>query len=370
MGSRLTRRQALGRTLGSVSALVVSARAQDQVQHGTIPPGVVTLEDFEPVARQRLDPQTFEIVRGGAADELTLRWNRQAFERIRLRPRVLVDVSRLTTTLALFGQQLESPVILAPAGVHGRLHPDGELETARGAAPTGTVLVIPSAPTRPVEDVARLSRAAPWYQLYVGRDRGRTREEAQRAENAGCRVLFVTVDSAAAGVRNGMMRPPFRAMQTPGEFQTIADPSFSWKDLSWLHSVVRMPIVLKGILDPADAERAVTEGASGIAVSNHGGRQLDSVPATIDALPAVVDRVGGRVPVLMDGGIRRGTDVLKALANGASAVMIGRPFLYGLAVAGADGVDRIVTILRQEFEIAMALAGRESLAKIDRTALW
>lgn len=167
-----------------------------------------------------------------------------------------------------------------------------------------------------------------------------------------------------------MMRPPFPPVSTPGELQTGSDPSLMWKDVAWLRSLVRLPIVLKGILDPGDAERAVAEGVDGIAVSNHGGRQLDSVPASIEALPSVVDRVGGRVPVLMDGGIRRGTDVFKALASGASAVMIGRPFLYGLSIAGAAGVDRVIVILRQELEIAMALTGRTSVADIDRTALW
>lgn len=250
------------------------------------------------------------------------------------------------------------------------MHANGEIETARGATRSDTVLVIPSRPSRPVEEIAKVARPAPWYQLYVGRDRGVTKEEAQRAEKAGCKVLFVTVDSAAAGVRNGMMRPPFRAVATPGEFRTAADPSLSWKDVAWLRSLVQIPVVLKGIIDPDDADHAVSEGVGGIAVSNHGGRQLDTVPSTIEALPKIVDRVGGRVPVLMDGGIRRGTDVLKALASGASAVMIGRPFLYGLAVAGADGVERVIRILRQELEIAMSLAGRESLAKIDRTTLW
>jgi 4-hydroxymandelate oxidase len=370
MGSELTRREVIVRTSGTLAALAVGAQSRGQDRRAGIPPGVVTLDDFEAVARQRLDPQTFEIVRGGAADELTLRWNHEAFERIQLRPRVLVDVSAVKTTLRLFGQELACPILLAPAGVHGLIHPEGELETARGATRANTVLVIPSSPSRPVEEISRAARPAPWYQLYVGRDRGATKEEAQRAEQAGCRVLFVTVDSAAAGVRNGMMRPPFRGVATPGEFRTGADPSLSWKDVAWLRSLVRVPVVLKGIIDPDDAAHAAAEGVSGIAVSNHGGRQLDTVPATIDALPKVVDRVGGRVPVLMDGGIRRGTDVLKALAIGASAVMVGRPFLYGLAVAGAVGVERVITILRQEFEIAMALAGRDSVAKIDQTTLW
>jgi 4-hydroxymandelate oxidase len=166
------------------------------------------------------------------------------------------------------------------------------------------------------------------------------------------------------------MRPPFAPIATPGLLHTGSDPSLSWKDIGWLRSLVRIPIVLKGIIDPEDARRAVAEGLAGISVSNHGGRGLDTAAATIDALPSVVDKVEGRIPVLLDGGVRRGTDVLKALARGASAIMIGRPFLYGLGVAGADGVERVVTILREELEIGMALAGRPSLGAIDRSVLW
>jgi len=183
-------------------------------------------------------------------------------------------------------------------------------------------------------------------------------------------VMIVTVDGGAPGVRNSLMRPPFDPIATPAEMHTGMDTSLSWKDIAWLRSFLRIPIVVKGIIDPRDAERAVAEGVAGISVSNHGGRTLDTAAATIDALPAVVDKVAGRIPVLLDGGVRRGTDVLKAIARGASAVMIGRPFLYGLGTAGADGVERVVTILRQEFEMAMALTGRPSLAAIDRSVLW
>jgi 4-hydroxymandelate oxidase len=368
----MTRREALMRTASTASALGLSGTGSGLGQEpsdSAIPSDVVTLEDFEGLARRKLPAQTFESIRSAAADDITVRWNREAFNRISLRPRVLVDVSKLDTRLTLFGQMLAFPIVLAPAGVHGLLHAHGELETARGAAKAGAVLVIPASPSRPVEDIARVTGRPPWYQLYVTRDRGATRDEAQRAEHAGCKVLLVTVDGAAAGVRNSIMRPPFRPVATPGDLRTGSDPSLTWKDIAWLRSCVRIPIVLKGILDPGDAARAVAEGIDGIDVSNHGGRQLDSAVATIDALPTIVEQVAGRIPVLMDGGVRRGTDVLKALARGASAVLIGRPFLYGLGVAGADGVDRVVTILRQEFEMAMALAGRASLASIDRSVL-
>jgi 4-hydroxymandelate oxidase len=369
----MTRREAVIRGVSGMSAFAVGTHgkpiAQDD-QGRAIPAGVVTLEDFEALARQRLSPTTFEGVRSGGADEITLRWNRDSFNRIPLRPRVLVDVSNLSTSVTLFGQTLPFPILLAPAGVHGMLHPDAELETARGATRSRTVLVIPSTPSRPVEDVSRATEGSAWYQLYIRSDRPASRDEAQRAERAGCRVLVVTVDGAAPGVRNVIMRPPFRPTATPGELQTIVDTKLSWKDIAWLRSLVKIPIVLKGILDPRDAERAVAEGVDGIIVSNHGGRQLDSAAATIDALPAIADTVRRRIPVLLDGGVRRGTDVLKALARGASAVLIGRPFLYGLGTAGAEGVHRVVSILREEFEIAMKLTGRASLADIDRSVLW
>jgi 4-hydroxymandelate oxidase len=254
--------------------------------------------------------------------------------------------------------------------VHGLLHPEAELETARGASKAGALLVIPSAASRPIEEIVRAATPTPWFQLYISTDRGAARERAQRAEAAGCKVLIVTVDGPAPGVRNSLMRPPFKPIATPGDMRTGSDTSLSWKDIAWLRSFVRIPIVLKGIIDPGDAERAVAEGVAGISVSNHGGRALDTAPATIDALPAVVDKVKGRIPVFLDGGVRRGTDVLKALARGASAVMIGRPFLYGLGAAGADGVERVVTILRQEFEMAMAFTGRASIKAIDRSVLW
>jgi 4-hydroxymandelate oxidase len=368
----MTRREVFVRaTTGAALALAGGRTLPGQgLASRGIPPGIVTLEDFEGLARERLSATTFESVRGGAADEITIRWNREGFNRVALRPRVLVDVSRLDTRVTLFGQTLPHPILLAPAGVHDRLHPEAELETARGASKAGALLVIPSAASRPLEEIVRAATPTPWFQLYISPDRGAARERAQRAEAAGCKVLIVTIDGPAPGVRNSLMRPPFTPIATPGEMKTGSDTSLSWKDIAWLRSIVRIPIVLKGIIDPDDAARAVAEGVAGISVSNHGGRALDTAPATIDALPAVVEKVQGRIPVFLDGGVRRGTDVMKALARGASAVMIGRPFLYGLGTAGADGVERVVKILREEFEMAMAFTGRASLKAIDRSVLW
>ena len=368
----MTRREALSLcTAGGTATLAFrsgAAATQQQLGNDGIPPGTVALSDFERVAEERVDAQAYELIRGGAADEITLRWNREAFQRIKLSPRVLVDVSELDTRVTLFGQQLPFPILIAPTGAQGYVHPEGELETARGAAEARAVQVISMRPTRPIEDVAGAASQPPWYQLYVRRDREEARDLVQRAEDAGCRVLCLTVDSARPGVRNFMMRAPFPT--TRRQLGTNVDRSLTWDIVSWLSSITKMPVVLKGIVDPGDAARAVEEGAAGIIVSNHGGRNLDTVPATVEALPRVVEVIDGRIPVLMDGGVRRGTDVIKALALGARAVLIGRPYLYGLGVGGAEGVRRVVTILREELEINMALMGRPTVGSIDRSALW
>jgi 4-hydroxymandelate oxidase len=224
-----------------------------------------------------------------------------------------------------------------------------------------------------VEDIARSTKSPVWFQLYVQKDRGFTRDLVQRAEGSGCRALCVTVDSPTFGARNREDRAknllPERELPNL-KGKDYLDPSLTWKDIEWLRSFARAPVLLKGVLNPDDAATAVTAGVSGIIVSNHGARNLDTVPATIDALPLVAEKVAGRVPVLVDGGIRRGTDIIKAFAFGASAVQIGRPYLWGLGVGGAEGVTRVVEILRKEFEFAMALTGRPTIASIDRSVLW
>ncbi len=332
-----------------------------------------SLSDFEESAREKLPRMAYEYVAGGAADELTLRWNRESFDKMRLRPRVLQDVSALNTRVTLFGHELPFPILLAPTAYHRLLHPEGELATARGAGAAGAVYVVSSYTTTPIEEIARAATQPLWFQLYVQPDREFTKDVVQRAEAAGCKALCVTVDLASIGVRNRHQRAGF---ELPPEMKVhymmlgAQRPPVTWKDIEWLRSFARVPVLLKGILNPDDAELAVENGASGVIVSNHGARDLDTLPATIDALPHVAERVAGRVPILMDGGIRRGTDVLKALALGANAVLIGRPYCYGLAVAGAEGVSRVVQILRGEFELAMALTGRPSIKSIDRSVLW
>jgi 4-hydroxymandelate oxidase len=292
-------------------------------------------------------------------------------------------VSSLDTRLTLFGQQLPFPILLAPTAFHRAVHPEGELETARGAGAASAVLVVSTATNTRIEDIARVATHPLWFQMYIQRDRGFTRDLVQQVESANCRALCVTVDQAALGARNRTQRVNFTlptGVTTPylhdintGQRQLLSNSQFAdltWKDVEWLRSFAKVPVLLKGILNPADADRAVREGVAGIMVSNHGARNLDTLPATIDALPRVAETVAGRVPILVDGGIRRGTDVVKALALGAAAVLVGRPYLYALGVGGADGVSRMIGILRSELEMAMALTGCPTLQSIDRSVLW
>ena len=351
----------------------------------------VNLDDFEPAAKRQLAPAAYAYIAGAAGDELTMRRNRQAFADIRLKPRVLVDTGHLETRIELLGRQLDFPILLAPVAYHKLAHPQGELATVRGAGMAGTVLIVSTYATVALEKIAQAASGPLWMQLYVNPDRAFTRELVRRAEAAGYGALCLTVDSPVFGTRNREERAGFRlpagaelenlkplgrAVQkslhaaADGVYSPIVDPSLQWRDVDWLCSFAKLPVVLKGILAPEDARLAVEHGAAAVIVSNHGGRNLDTVPATIEALPGVVQAVQGRIPVLLDGGIRRGTDVLKALALGAQAVLIGRPYIWGLAVGGAVGVAEIVRILRDEFRSAMALCGTPSLARITREALW
>ena len=334
---------------------------------------LLSLFDFEAEAHARISHGAWERISGGAADEITLRWNREAYDHIRLKPRILVDVAKLDTRVTLFGQQLPFPILLAPTGAQRFVHPEGEVGAARGAAAANAIYVISSSASLKVEDIARSTKGPVWFQLYVQKDRAFTRDLVQRAEDSGCRALCVTVDSPTFGARNREDRAkkelPERELPNL-KGKDYLDPSLTWKDIDWLRSFARTPVLLKGVLNPDDAATAVQAGVSGIIVSNHGARNLDTVPATIDALPLVVEKVAARVPVLVDGGIRRGTDVIKALALGASAVQIGRPYLWGLGISGAEGVTRVVDILRKEFEMAMALTGRATIASIDHSVLW
>lgn len=351
---------------------------------------VADLMKFEALARPRLSQMAYDYVRSGGGDEITMRENRLAFELMRLAPNVLVDVSRLDTRVSLFGSELEHPILLAPVAYHRLYHREGEVATARGADAAGAAYVISTFTTTSIDQIAQNTQRPIWFQLYVQRDRGFTKEMVQRAVASGCKAVCLTVDTPVLGCRygqlsfalpKGMECPHLRGLkvesailghkaQRGGIYEPLFDPSFNWRDVEWLRNAAGVPVILKGVLAPEDGKRAVEHGADGVIVSNHGGRNLDTVPATINALPGVVDAVAGRIPVLLDSGVRRGTDVLAALARGAKAVLIGRPYVYGLALSGAKGVERVINILRDEFQRAMALTGRRSIREIDETVLW
>jgi len=349
----------------------------------------ITVAEFEEVARERLPTMVYNYVAGGAGDEISLRRNCAAFDSLLLKPRVLRDVSRIDTTAELFGLQLPHPILLAPAAYHRMVHPEGEAATARGAGAAGAVLVASSLSNITFEEIAAVAAGPLWFQLYVQSDRAFTRDLVQRVEAAGCKAICITVDTPILGTRRREVRDRFELapgldranlrgcrgatsvhIEESGVYSEVLDATLTWEGIDWIRGFAKVPILLKGITAPEDAALAVEHGVAGIIVSNHGARNLDTTPATIEALPGVVEVVDGRMPVLLDGGIRRGTDVIKALALGARAVLVGRPYLWGLAAAGAEGVASVLNMLRTELLAAMALCGRTSLAEIDRSVLW
>ncbi|MFA7595924.1 MAG: alpha-hydroxy acid oxidase [Novosphingobium sp.] len=353
-----------------------------------IPSFVAALGDYEPLARERMTEGAWAYISGGAGDEWTLRENIAAFARLPLRQRVLRDLSGATTRVSLLGMDLAAPILLAPVAFQKLAHPDGELATVIAAGALDTAMVASTQASTLIEDIAAHARAPLWFQLYIQPDRDFTVDLVRRAEAAGYRALVVTVDAPVNGLRNHEQRAGFalpdgvsavnlhgmRMLPPPSpELLLFGAPLLEnapiWADIEWLRGLTRLPILLKGITDPEDARRAITASMDGIIVSNHGGRSLDGLPATIELLPEIVEAVAGAVPVLLDGGIRRGGDILRALAFGASAVLIGRPYVYGLAAAGAPGVAHVIRILRAELELAMALSGFRDIASIDRSAL-
>lgn len=350
----------------------------------------INVSEYEPLARARMEPSAWDYYCGGSDDEVTLRASRAAFERIQLLPRMLVDVSQIDLATTVLGAPVSMPILVAPTAHHRLAHDEGECATARGTGAAGTLMAVSTMATQSLEAVAQAATGPLWFQLYVYRDRAVSESLARRAEATGYRALALTVDTPRIGrrerdVRNGFGLPPGMTLANfagsyaqepeaePGQSglaayaTSLIDPSLTWEALAWLKSVTRMPIVVKGVLTAEDARLAVEHGADAIIVSNHGGRQLDGAPATIDVLAEVVDAVGGRCEVYLDSGIRRGTDALKALALGARAVLVGRPVLWGLAVNGEDGVRHVLDLLRAELELAMALAGRPTLASVDRS---
>jgi len=334
----------------------------------------ITVQDFEELARQRLHPATWAYYSGGAGDEVTLGANRAAFERIQIVPRVLQGVQTVDLATRVLGTEASMPILVAPTASQGQACMEGECATAFAAGAVGTLMAASTESTRSLEDIAAAATGPLWFQLYVYRDRALAASLVRRAEAAGYRAIVLTVDVQRwSGIeRFERIEPAQRPATVCGNFPPDTDIEaavLTWDDVAWLRSLTSLPIVLKGVLSPLDAREAVARGVDALIVSNHGGRSLDGVPASIEALPAVAEVVAGRCEVYLDGGVRRGTDVLKALALGARAVFVGRPILWGLAVNGADGARRVLEILRHELEVAMVLAGRPTLESLDASVV-
>ncbi len=350
-------------------------------------PPLVNLSDYQRVAESRLSKMAFDYYAGGALDEVTLRENRAAYDRIAIYFHALVDVATRSLETTVLGERVSMPVMIAPTAFHCMAHPEGELASARAAGNAGTIMTVSTLANTSVEDIARAATGPLWFQLYIYKDRAATRDLVARVEAAGCRALMLTVDAPILGPRERDIRNRFTLPDglTVKNFLAIGqgtvgagsagsgltnyvsdfiDPSISWRDVEWLRGITRLPLLIKGIVRADDARRAVDLGVKGIVVSNHGGRQLDTSPATVDALRHVAAAVGGRAEVYVDGGVRRGIDVVKAIALGARAVLIGRPVLWGLAVDGERGVADVLRIFRDEIDNALALSGCASIADI------
>jgi len=349
----------------------------------------VNVHDFEAIARARMEPSAYDYYAGGANDERTLLDNCAAFDRLVLRPRVLVGAGEVDTSVQLFDSRLSMPVMLAPTALNRLGHPDGELAAARAAGAAGTVMCCSTAGSCALEEIAAEATGPLWFQLYVYRDRAVTEDLVRRAEASRCRAIVLTVDTPRLGRRERDVRNQFalpadvrlRNLEVSGRFDAggwsrqssfteyvhhLMDDSLTWESVAWLRSITRLPLLIKGVLTAEDAGLALEHGAAGVIVSNHGGRQLDRVAATIDVLPEVVAAVGGRGEVYLDGGVRRGVDVLVALALGARAVFVGRPHCFALAVGGEAGVTQMLGILRDELVNAMQLLGAPRTADVVR----
>ncbi|MCH8814246.1 MAG: alpha-hydroxy-acid oxidizing protein [Chloroflexi bacterium] len=354
----------------------------------------VNLIEYEDAARGKMPRDAFDFIAGGAEDEITLRDNRESFQRIRLLPRFLTGVSTVDLSTTVLGHDLSMPVMLAPVALQKLAHPDGEVAAVRAAAAACVLPIVSTISSLSLEHIADASDGPKWFQLYCYNDRSVTQRLVERAEAARYGAIVLTVDVPRLGRRERDHRNNLSFPEDigPGNFDaeanlgavpeesrgsalalywnTLIHDALSWDDVDWVRSITSLPILLKGVLHPDDARLAVEHGVAGIVVSNHGGRQLDGSPSAIDALPAIVQAVGGRVPLLVDGGVRRGTDIIKSLALGAKAVLIGRPYIWGLAADGEAGASRVLSLLREELEIAMALVGCDSVSKLDSNVIW
>ncbi|XP_075650629.1 peroxisomal (S)-2-hydroxyacid oxidase GLO3-like isoform X4 [Castanea sativa] len=366
----------------------------------------VNLNEFQELAREALPKMYYDFYAGGAEDQYTLEENMEAFRRIMIQPRILVDVSRIDLSTNVLGYNISAPILIAPTALHKLAHPEGEVVTARAAAACKTIMALSFTSSCTLEEVASSCNAVRFFQIYVYKRRDLSALLVQRAERNGYKALVLTADSPRVGrkeadIKNKMILPKLKnterfllleaSSDNGSDLETFTketkdasfwwkdngsnlaafaketkDASFCWKDIEWLSTITNMPILIKGLLTREDAIKAVKVGVAGIVVSNHGGRQLDYAPATITVLEEVVQAVGGRIPVFFDGGVRRGTDVFKALALGAQAVLIGRPVIYGLAAKGEYGVRQVIKMLKDELELTMALSGCPSVKDITR----
>ena len=347
--------------------------------------GPVNIYEYEAIARERMPLSEYDFVAGGATDEITLRRTRAAFDSIMLRPRMLVDVEHRDLSTTVLGQRIPFPIMADPSGGHGRAHPEGELATARAAGAMGTVMVLSSGSTYTMEEVAEAATGPIWFQQYLFQDRGLTRLMAQRAQEAGYSALCITLDSSIRAKRERNIRNNYTGQPSPNyagivdmaEYRwdlssdaprgvnELINRAATWSELDWLAANTPLPLLVKGIMTGEDARLCAEHGVKALIVSNHGARQLDTTFSTIEVLPEVVAAVDGQVEVYMDGGIRRGTDVLKALALGARAVLIGRPLFWGLAADGEAGVRAVLEMLQDELDIAMGMCGRSTIDSID-----
>lgn len=352
----------------------------------------VELREFETLARNCLAQELFEHLAAGSDDEWTLQENLAAFKRIQILPQVLRDVTSRDLSTTVLGQRIDLPVLLAPIACECRFHLAGELAVARAAAAAGTIFALSAGSTFSIEEVAAVTEGPLWFQLYTHKDKAITQGLVERAEASGYRALCLTIDTPVSGRREADLRNRYfypremllRNLRHVGYKNLPADPddeqllafsaanltvALTWDDIAWLRSLTNLPLVLKGILNKEDAQRAVSCQVNGIIVSNHGGRQLDGAPASIAVLDEIVETVSGKAEILLDSGVRRGTDILKALALGAKAVLIGRPYIWGLAANGETGVTQVLNILKQELDTDMALAGCAKITDINRSLL-
>ncbi|KAH0891369.1 hypothetical protein HID58_053798 [Brassica napus] len=349
---------------------------------------ITNVTEYEAIAKEKLPKMVYDYYASGAEDQWTLKENRNAFARILFRPRILIDVSKIDMTTTVLGFKISMPIMVAPTAMQKMAHPEGEYATARAASAAGTIMTLSSWATSSVEEVASTGPGIRFFQLYVYKNRKVVEQLVRRAEKAGFKAIALTVDTPRLGrresdIKNRFTLPPNLTLKNfegldlgkmdeandSGLASYVAgqiDRTLSWKDVQWLQTITSMPILVKGVLTGEDARIAIQAGAAGIIVSNHGARQLDYVPATISALEEVVKATQGRVPVFLDGGVRRGTDVFKALALGASGIFIGRPVVFSLAAEGEAGVRKVLQMLRDEFELTMALSGCRSLSEITR----